>query len=140
MKVHGDDMVCAGACEQISDQSASLSNPLSVSDLRLESRGFCRWLSYKTTDAVSMTGAIVTVQVCGLIRLIRLARVNSFSTLDTVLFDRAGGIRGTAAALVELHATELVVQSGRAIWQTRTLGLSRMGRLGPGVKGICAGS
>ena len=41
MKIHGDDMVSAGTCEQVRDQRASLRNPLPVSHLRLESRGLC---------------------------------------------------------------------------------------------------
>ena len=38
VQVHGNDMVSAGACEEVGDQSTSLSNPLAISNLGLESR------------------------------------------------------------------------------------------------------
>jgi hypothetical protein len=41
MKIHGDNVVCAGACEKVGDQSAGLSNPLAVSHHGLKSRWLC---------------------------------------------------------------------------------------------------
>jgi hypothetical protein len=122
MKIHGDDVISAGTCEQVRDQRASLRNPLPISHLRLERRGLCGVgrLSRQAVDAIR---GVVAVEVGRLVRLVALARVHSLRTPNPVLLDgasRAGSM--AAVALIQLHSAELVVQCRRAIGQACALG------------------
>lgn len=123
-------MIRAGACEKIRYQGARLGNPLPVSGLGLECRGFCGALPCQSREAIG---------VGILVRLVRFARVKGVAASGAVRFDRAGGgVWVYAIALVDFHATELVVESCRAIWKASTLGLAWVWSLRPRVERVCA--
>lgn len=130
VQIHGNDMVGASTCEEVGNQRAGLSNPLTVADLWLESWGLGGPLCDYTIHTIT------TVKVH---RVLRLVRVDCLGATDAVRLHRAGGIRGAVALLVELHATELVVQCRGAIGaQTRALRLARVRCLGARLKAVCA--
>lgn len=137
MKIHSNDVVCARAGEQISNQRAGLGHPRAVSNLRLEGR---RLRSRRPRYAVHDRAAARAIKVGRLLRPVRLG-VDCVAALDTVGLGGAGRIRRGRAtvALVQLHPAERVVQVGRAIAEPGTLGLPGVGRLWPRVEGECAG-
>lgn len=110
-------MVGTRARQQIGDERARLSNPLAVADHGLKGRRLRRRLSRETVTVFHVSA---------------------------VGFDGAGRVRrgAAAAALVQLHPTELVVE-GRgavagAIAQASAFGLPRVWRLRARVECECA--
>jgi hypothetical protein len=137
MEIHRDDVVRARAGEEIGNQRAGLRNPLAVADLGLKGRRLRSRLSREAVDDGPAAGARLGAEVGALVRLVRVA------ALDAVELGRADeGIRrrAAAAALVDLHPAELVVQRAGAIGHARALGLAGVRRLRARVEGVCAGS
>lgn len=144
MQIHGDYVVCARAREEVCDQCARLRHPLPVSGLGLEHRGLGRVLpgdSMEAVDAVDAVDAICSVDGCRLLRLVRSDGIDRVAAAEAVRLAGAGWrVRVAGVALVHLHATELVVEGGRAIGQAGALGLSGVRRLRARIEGVGAGA
>lgn len=69
MKIHSDYVVRTSASEQISNERAGLSNPLSVADLGLKGWRFRRVLPRDAIGDRSTGGPIFAAKVTALIRL-----------------------------------------------------------------------
>lgn len=129
MQVHRDDVVGTGACEEIGDQCAGLSNPLAVSHLGLESWGLGDRLC---GNAVCAIGAVEVH------RALWLGRVGGLAAPQPVHLHRAGRVRGPVTLLVQLHATQLMVQCRRAIGaQAGALRLARVRCLRARLEAVC---
>lgn len=145
MEIHSYNVIGASACEKVGNQGTRLSNPLAVSDLRLEGwRLRDGWLACQSTGyagclgatgAVDAVGSVISVEVR---RLLAFCRVKRVATLDAIRFDRAGRVRSSAIALVQLYLAELLVQRRRAIRKTRALRLPWVGRLWTRVERVSA--
>jgi hypothetical protein len=146
VEIHSNNVVGPSTCEKVRDQGTSLSNPLAVSDLRLKSWGLCGGgcLACQSTRYTRRLGAISTVDAVGAmvgveVRLLSLGRIKRIGTLDTIGLDRAGGVRGNTASLVQLNFAKLVVQRCGAVGETCALSLPWMRRLWNRVECVCAG-
>jgi hypothetical protein len=69
MKIHSNDVVRASAGQEIGNERSSLSNPLAVPDLGLESWGLGGRLSRDAIDDGTAIGTMLVVEVAILIRL-----------------------------------------------------------------------
>jgi hypothetical protein len=124
VQVHGNDMVCAGACEEVCNERAGLGNPLPVADLRLKGGGLCD----------GFHGAVCAI---GTVKVDRGARVARLGAADAISLD---GARGCVGTLLELHATQLGLQRcGSAICsEASALGQAGAGRLGARLEAVGA--
>jgi hypothetical protein len=127
VQIHGNDMVCAGACEEVCDERAGLGNPLPVADLGLEGGGLCDWFH----SAVCAVGTVKVDRGAGVARL---------GAADAIELDGARGGRGRVGALLELHAAQLGLQRcGSAVCsEAGTLGHAGAGRLGTRLEAVGA--
>lgn len=64
MKIHGNNVIRSSAGKEVSNQRASLSYPLSVTDLGLKGWRLRGRLPHKTIDTVGASRAVLAVEVC----------------------------------------------------------------------------
>lgn len=119
MQIHGDDVIRAGAREEVCNQRTSLSNPRPVTDLVLKD---WRLGSLMPHDAIHSIGSNRSM-LAMIIRLVRLARIKVFYT---ILLGRAVGARIGTISLVEFHAIEMIMYRRGTVRETWALSLARV--------------
>jgi hypothetical protein len=148
MQVHGDDMVCACAGEEVCNERTGLGDPLLVPGLALELGHFHGGFLFR--DAVGQTighavgqtvreGRVSRLDRLG--RIVRLARVDCVASAEMVAVGVAGLGRaavGAVALLVHLEASKLVLETVDSIRQTDALSLPRVRRLRQAIECIRA--